>query len=89
MLGVCVDMDLSCLSAILVGAGCLALGYLVGTSYPATIFVWTRKAKDTALINNNKKKKNDNPKEPFEIEKLADILDDFKMVFTFPFSFFS
>ncbi|PON77537.1 Peptidyl-tRNA hydrolase, PTH [Parasponia andersonii] len=71
-------MDLSWLSAFLVGAGCLALGYFVGASYPATIFFNPRKPKDTTLVSTKKKK--DNPKEPFEIEKLADILDDFKMI---------
>lgn len=66
-------MEFSWLSAIIVGAGCLALGYLVGASY--------RSPKGAALISfGSKKKKKDNPKEPLEIENLADILDDFKMI---------
>ncbi|OMO51109.1 Peptidyl-tRNA hydrolase, PTH2 [Corchorus olitorius] len=69
-------MDLSWLSAILVGAGCLALGYYIGRSHPACIFLSSRGAKDTTIAKANKKKN----KEPFEIEKLADILEDFKMV---------
>ncbi|XP_062093201.1 uncharacterized protein LOC133798751 isoform X1 [Humulus lupulus] len=74
-------MDLSWLSAILVGAGCLALGYFAGTSYPARIFLSPRSSKDTtALVSTKKNKKKDNPKDPFEIEKLADILQDFKMI---------
>jgi PTH2 family peptidyl-tRNA hydrolase len=71
-------MDLTFLSAILVGAGCLALGYYIGARYPARIFISTRLSKDTAVVGNGKK--NDKPKEPLEIENLADILEDFKMV---------
>lgn len=74
-------MEFSWLSAIIVGAGCLALGFLVGASF--------RTPKVTALVSSaNKKKKKDNPKEPLEIENLADILDDFKMVL-FPCLFLS
>lgn len=69
-------MYLTWLSTIIVGAGCLALGYCIGTR-PACIFVSARKAKAAAVAIENKKNK---AKEPFEIEKLADILDDFKMV---------
>ncbi|XWS57374.1 hypothetical protein CRYUN_Cryun09bG0168900 [Craigia yunnanensis] len=72
----CFDMmDLSWLSAILVGAGCLALGYCIGRRRPACLFLSSRGAKYTTLSRANKKKK-----EPFEFEKLADILEDFKMV---------
>lgn len=72
-------MDLSWLSAIIVGAaGCLALGYFVGASYPPTIF----RSPYTKPNTNDKKKKKANPKDPFEVEKLADILEDFKMVFS-------
>ncbi|XP_057970776.1 uncharacterized protein LOC131159693 isoform X3 [Malania oleifera] len=71
-------MDLTWLSAILVGAGCLALGYYIGTRYPACLFVSPKIAKSTAAVegNNNKSRL----KQPLEIEKLADILEDFKMV---------
>jgi hypothetical protein len=71
-------MDLTLLSAILVGAGCLALGYYIGARYPARIFIAARLPKDIAVDGNGKK--NDKPKEALEIEKLADILEDFKMV---------
>jgi PTH2 family peptidyl-tRNA hydrolase len=71
-------MDLTLLSAILVGAGCLALGYYIGARYPARIFISARLPKDIAVDGNGKK--NDKPKEALEIEKLADILEDFKMV---------
>ncbi|KAK9271608.1 hypothetical protein L1049_001970 [Liquidambar formosana] len=71
-------MDLTWLSAILVGAGCLALGYFIGIRYPARIFVSATTAKGTAVVLDGKKK--NKPKEPLDIEKLADILEDFKMV---------
>lgn len=70
-------MDLTWLSTILFGAGCLALGYCLGKRRPAFFFVSARGAKTAAVANENKKIK---AKEPLEIEKLADILDDFKMV---------
>lgn len=69
-------MYLTWLSTIIVGAGCLALGYCIGAR-PAGIFFSARKAKAAAIALENKKNK---AKGPFEIEKLADILDDFKMV---------
>lgn len=67
-------MDFSWLRAILVGAGCLAFGYCIGRRHPC-FFLSKSGAKGKAVINANKK-----VKEPFEIEKLADILEDFKMV---------
>ncbi|KAL5788681.1 hypothetical protein ACOSP7_005630 [Xanthoceras sorbifolium] len=71
-------MDLTWLSTIIVGAGCIALGYCIGACCPARIFISARKAKSAALASENKK--NNKAKEPLEIEKLADILEDFKMV---------
>lgn len=76
-------MDLSWLSAILVGAGCLALGYCIGVRFPAPIFISARLAKGRALVSSGNKK----TKDPLEIEKLADLLDDFKMVLNFSFFF--
>lgn len=70
-------MDITWLSAILVGAGCLALGYCIGECRPAFIFFRARMAKESSVGNASKKNK---PKEPLEIEKLAAIMDDFKMV---------
>ncbi|CAK7340309.1 unnamed protein product [Dovyalis caffra] len=76
-------MDLSWLSALLLGAGCVALGYCIGTRRPSFIFLrLTPKVVEDANTNprshhGNKKNKS---KEAFEIDKLADILDDFKMV---------
>ncbi|XP_058183027.1 uncharacterized protein LOC131300966 [Rhododendron vialii] len=70
-------IDMTWFSALLVGAGCFALGYLLSARYPACKFVSTRVAKETSAVDVNKKSW---PKEPLEIEKLADILEDFKMV---------
>ncbi|KAL1813630.1 hypothetical protein DCAR_0625993 [Daucus carota subsp. sativus] len=69
-------MDMTWLSAILVGAGCLALGYLFGTKYPGVIKFKAKSATNTAVINGKKTR----AKPPLEVEKLAEILEDFKMV---------
>ena len=71
-------MDLTWLGAILVGAGCLAFGYLIGTRYPACFFVPAMSAKDAAVVGDANKK--NQLRKLDEIEKLADILEDFKMV---------
>ncbi|CAK9138427.1 unnamed protein product [Ilex paraguariensis] len=71
-------MDMTWLSAILIGAGCLALGYLIGTRYPARLFLSARFVKRTAVVADGEKK--NKVKQPLEIEKLADIIEDFKMV---------
>ncbi|KAL7254531.1 hypothetical protein ACSBR1_008828 [Camellia fascicularis] len=70
-------MDITWLSSLLLGVGCFALGYLISVRHLAHIFVSGRVAKDSSVVDGNKK---DQPKEPLEIEMLADILDDFKMV---------
>lgn len=70
-------MDLTWLSAIVVGAGCLVLGYYIGSKYPPRIFFKAKLAKSNESSRSGKK---DKPKEALEIESLADILDDFKMV---------
>ncbi|XP_010246075.1 PREDICTED: peptidyl-tRNA hydrolase 2, mitochondrial isoform X2 [Nelumbo nucifera] len=64
-------MDLSWLSAFLVGAGCLALGYLTGTRHRAHSIVVKQNPAAFAVDRN---------KGPLDIEKLADIVEDFKMV---------
>lgn len=73
-------MDLSWLSAILVGAGCLALGYCIGARYPAPFFMSARLTKGSVLVSSGNKNNRDKPKDPLEIEKLADLLGNFKMV---------
>ncbi|XP_068303083.1 uncharacterized protein [Pyrus communis] len=77
------ELGLGWVGAILVGAGWLALGYCFGARYPPSRIIFSaRLAKQAANdLNNGKKKKNkDKPKDPLEIENLADILQDFKMV---------
>lgn len=68
---------LTWLSAIIVGAGCLAFGYYVGARYPGRFLVSATGAKATVSKNGNKKNHN---QETLEVDKLADILEDFKMV---------
>ncbi|KAI9110557.1 hypothetical protein K1719_018423 [Acacia pycnantha] len=72
-------MDFAWLNALLVSAGCIACGYLLGCVRPLT---FTRIFKGSSLVVEEKdgKKKKKNHKEPLEIEHLADLLDDFKMV---------
>lgn len=74
-------MDLTWLSAIVVGAGCLALGYLIGRHRSARFFASVAAAKDSAVVAyaNEKHKM----QQLDDIEKLADILEDFKMVILF------
>ena len=79
-------MDLAWLSAVLVGAGCIALGYLIGSRFPRRVLIRARLAKESSVLN---EKKGGKTKEPLEIEKLADILEDFKMVIFFFFLVFS
>ncbi|KAG9455001.1 hypothetical protein H6P81_007905 [Aristolochia fimbriata] len=69
-------MDLSWLPALLLGAGCFALGYLIANRRRQ--FFSVPAAADEALIL--KKNKQPKPSQILEIEKLADILEDFKMV---------
>jgi len=64
-------MDLTWLSALIVGA---ALGYCIGT----------RRSKPVVAAV-DKDIKTQSSKSPLEIEKLADILDDFKMVVSYIF----
>lgn len=80
------------MSAILVGA---AFGYFIGSQYPHRFLFPHRRSlsskdKEPSLLNDdsnssskNKKKKNSSNsklKDPLEVEQLADILDDFKMI---------
>lgn len=77
-------MGLGWVGAILVGAGWLALGYCFGARYPpARILVSARrlaKQKAVASDDNGKNKNKKKIKDPLDVEKLADILQDFKMV---------
>lgn len=80
-------MELTWLSAILVGAGYLALGYFIGSQYPPRFLfshkLLTKQKDDSLLSDNNDNKKRNSKfklKDPLEIEQLAAILDDFKMI---------
>ncbi|KVI07515.1 Peptidyl-tRNA hydrolase II domain-containing protein [Cynara cardunculus var. scolymus] len=70
-------MDVTWLGAILVGAGCLALGFFIGARKSSRKFLSTKVAEATALVDGNQKGR---AKKPLEIEKLAEIIEDFKMV---------
>eukprot|EP00262_Sarcandra_glabra_P017099 TRINITY_DN5753_c0_g1_i1.p1 TRINITY_DN5753_c0_g1~~TRINITY_DN5753_c0_g1_i1.p1 ORF type:complete len:181 (-),score=16.58 TRINITY_DN5753_c0_g1_i1:176-718(-) len=70
-------MDLTWLSALWFGAGCLALGYLLGQRrLLPTQFL----ADHGRLLLNKHNKKITKTNQPLDIENLAQILHDFKMV---------
>ncbi|KAI3471309.1 hypothetical protein Pfo_027972 [Paulownia fortunei] len=71
-------MEMTWISAFLIGAGCLALGCLIGARHSARAFRLSRASKETEIIDGEKKK--NRGKQPLEVEKLAEILEDFKMV---------
>ncbi|KAD6796579.1 hypothetical protein E3N88_07475 [Mikania micrantha] len=70
-------MDVTWLSAILVGVGFLALGFFIGARKPAFKILPSKTVKNAALEDGNRKGRT---KLPLEIEKLAEIIEDFKMV---------
>lgn len=72
-------MAVTWISAILVGAGCLALGFFIGARKPGRKFLLTKAAEAAAMVDANKKSRA-KTKPPLEIEKLAEIIEDFKMV---------
>ncbi|MCL7033162.1 hypothetical protein MKW94_026718 [Papaver nudicaule] len=77
-------MDPSWLNTFLVGTGCLVLGYLLKTGLHKDCFLkFFTRAKTTVAIENKDQQKHEaqsKPKTPLEVEKLAEILEDFKMV---------
>lgn len=71
-------IDMAWLSAMLLGAGCVALGYIIGIRHSSCTFLSNRASGDTEnRIDGNKRK---GVKQPLEVERLAEILEDFKMV---------
>ncbi|KAL9237219.1 hypothetical protein vseg_011798 [Gypsophila vaccaria] len=66
-------MDLTWLSTLLLGAGCLAFGYYIGTLRRPSFPVSPTTSKPSVTKKNR-------VLDPLEIEKLADVLEDFKMV---------
>ncbi|CAA0813108.1 Peptidyl-tRNA hydrolase II (PTH2) family protein [Striga hermonthica] len=80
MQGAALELDMvgmAWFSALLIGAGCFAIGLLFGSR---------RSSRSSALfptnaeIDGDSRKKNARSKQPLEVEKLADIIEDFKMV---------
>ncbi|XP_076954234.1 uncharacterized protein LOC143628559 [Bidens hawaiensis] len=70
-------MDVTWISAILVGTGCFALGLFIGARKTSMKFFLTKRVKTAALVDGNK---SGGAKSLLEIEKLAEIIEDFKMV---------
>ncbi|KAK4433181.1 Peptidyl-tRNA hydrolase 2, mitochondrial [Sesamum alatum] len=70
-------IEMTWLSALLIGAGCFALGCLIGARHSSRSPF--RLSRDTEITDDASKKKN-RGKQPLEVEKLADIIHDFKMV---------
>ncbi|KAL3653800.1 hypothetical protein CASFOL_003481 [Castilleja foliolosa] len=70
-------VDWTWLSALLIGAAFFALGCLFGAR--RSLLNAVRLSKD-AETTDDKRKKNNREKPTLEVEKLADIIDDFKMV---------
>ncbi|XP_055800876.1 uncharacterized protein LOC129870219 isoform X2 [Solanum dulcamara] len=58
--------------------GCLALGYIIGIRHSSRTFLSNRASGDTETVIDGKKRKGF--KQPLEFERLAEILEDFKMV---------
>ncbi|XP_019246737.1 PREDICTED: peptidyl-tRNA hydrolase 2, mitochondrial isoform X2 [Nicotiana attenuata] len=71
-------IDMAWLSAIILGAGCLALGYIIGVRHSSRTSLSNKASGDTETLIDGKKKKGVKP--PLEVERLAEILEDFKMV---------
>ncbi|KAI3457864.1 hypothetical protein Pfo_014527 [Paulownia fortunei] len=70
-------IEMTWLSAFLIGAGCFALGCLIGARHSSRGAF--RLSKDAGITDDGRKK-NNRGKQPLEVEKLADIIEDFKMV---------
>ncbi|KAH6811392.1 Peptidyl-tRNA hydrolase II family protein [Perilla frutescens var. hirtella] len=70
-------IEMTWLSAFLIGAGCFALGCLIGARHSSRSAF--RLSKDAEIKDEGRKKVN-RGKQPLEVEKLAEIIDDFKMV---------
>ncbi|KAG8381668.1 hypothetical protein BUALT_Bualt06G0145400 [Buddleja alternifolia] len=72
-------IDMTWISAFLIGAGCFALGCLIGARRPSRALRLSGVSKESEITDGGKKK-NTRGKQPLEVEKLAEILEDFKMV---------
>ncbi|XP_047976534.1 peptidyl-tRNA hydrolase 2, mitochondrial isoform X1 [Salvia hispanica] len=67
-------IEMTWLSAFLIGAGCFALGCLIGLRRSS------RRSSKGSEVNEEGRKKVNRGKPLLEVEKLAEIIDDFKMV---------
>ncbi|XP_042058108.1 peptidyl-tRNA hydrolase 2, mitochondrial-like isoform X1 [Salvia splendens] len=70
-------IEMTWLSAFLIGAGCFALGCLIGLRRSSRA---ARRSSKGAEVNEEGRKKVNRGKPLLEVEKLAEIIDDFKMV---------
>ncbi|XP_012844119.1 PREDICTED: peptidyl-tRNA hydrolase 2, mitochondrial isoform X1 [Erythranthe guttata] len=70
-------IEMTWISAFFIGAGCLALGWLIGGRRSSRA---APKSSKDAEINDGGRKKINRGKPPLEVEKLAEIIEDFKMV---------
>lgn len=69
-------IEMTWISAFLIGAGCFALGCLIGARRLPRGASHSSKDAETTDAG----RKNIRGKQPLEVEKLADIIEDFKMV---------
>ncbi|KAL0299821.1 UNVERIFIED_CONTAM: Peptidyl-tRNA hydrolase 2, mitochondrial [Sesamum radiatum] len=67
------------LTALFIGAGCFALGCLIGARRSSSSPLF-RLSRATQVTDDDARKKKNRDKQPLEVEKLADIIHDFKMV---------
>lgn len=70
--------DMAWLGAFFLGASCLAIAYLFGAWHSAHLFLSRRASGEAGIVADLNKKKAS--KQSLEIENLAEILEDFKMV---------
>ncbi|KAK4384742.1 Peptidyl-tRNA hydrolase 2, mitochondrial [Sesamum angolense] len=72
-------IDMTWLTALFIGAGCFALGCLIGARHSSSSPLF-RLSRATQVTDDDVRKKKNRGKQPLEVEKLADIIHDFKMV---------
>ncbi|KAL0304560.1 UNVERIFIED_CONTAM: Peptidyl-tRNA hydrolase 2, mitochondrial [Sesamum radiatum] len=72
-------IDMTWLTALFIGAGCFALGCLIGARRSSSLAPF-RLSRATEMTDDDARKKRNRGKQPLEVEKLADMIHDFKMV---------
>ncbi|KAL3837959.1 hypothetical protein ACJIZ3_022550 [Penstemon smallii] len=73
-------IDMSWLSAFVMGTVCLALGCIIGSRHSSRFIGVSKEIETVDDEQKQKKKSNSRGKSPLEVEKLAEIFEDFKMV---------